>query len=338
MEEQPHNILLIDHDEGVAFRIKKLLETHLPNTHVDIQHELSAHVLAKVGKHDLMLISMQLPNCDGLDTIQILSQENKDIPIIAMSTIGMREEAVKAIKAGAYDYILKNDNCLFELPLIVEKNLTLHRIKQENIQLQTQLERTLDQLTKKNEQLEEMIIKLEAMAATDPLTGLANRRAFARALQRYFASSARDESDLACIMIDLDGFKNLNDTLGHQKGDQLLQQTSHILQDFVRKSDLAGRFGGDEFVLLLPNRNQTVAYQVAQRVKQTFTDKVAIPISEAYPEVHLSMSMGLTTLQLSHATSPQRFIECADKALYRAKESGKDCIMIYQTKRTSLSA
>ncbi len=150
--------------------------------------------------------------------------------MILVTGEGIIENAARAIRQGAYDYIVKAGDYLFAIPLMVEKNLAIWQTKQENLRLQEQLTRTLEEVSVKNKQLEAAVKQLAAMAATDPLTGLANRRTLALTMERSFAEAVRYGHDLACIMIDLDGFKLLNDTLGHQRGDGILEAVATILK------------------------------------------------------------------------------------------------------------
>src|SRR6185436_6180964 len=110
-------------------------------------------------------------------------------------------------------------------------------------------------------------VLLEQMAATDPLTGLYNRRHFARVLEQLFAEAQRYDKDLACVMIDLDGYKQLNDTYGHQIGDQLLTMAGKVITANMRRMDIAARYGGDEFVLLLPQAGVEEANNAATRIR-----------------------------------------------------------------------
>ncbi|QDU35377.1 Diguanylate cyclase DosC [Poriferisphaera corsica] len=328
-------ILIIEEEARLLDQMRDALEQHFGSSCVQYCCSVFEAKEQDLLHVDLVLTSMDLPDGSALDVVENLLVKRNDLPIVVMADESIIELAIQAIKQGAYDCIIRGGDWLTGLPFIVEKNLAVYIVKMENEQLRKRLERTLDQLRVKNEQLEMVVEKLEDIAATDPLTGLANRRAFARALGRYFAASTRDDTDLACIMIDLDGFKALNDTLGHQNGDKLLQHTSRVLQQFLRRSDLAGRFGGDEFVLLLPNTNQQRAIQVAERIQDEFRKEISRQIMDEHDQIKLSMSMGLATLRVSEAKSPQALIECADKTLYAAKRSGKDQLLVYQPKRTA---
>ncbi|MEO0587873.1 MAG: GGDEF domain-containing protein, partial [Planctomycetota bacterium] len=164
---------------------------------------------------------------------------------------------------------------------------------------------------------------------TDPLTGLANRRSLGASLDRRFADSLRRGHDLAVVMIDLDGFKQLNDSRGHQVGDQVLQLAGASLQRNCRRSDIAGRYGGDEFVLLLPEADLDHAKAVAERVSADFKGEVeaALDVPEARGVV--SMSQGVATRLQSAAAEADQLIANADHALYAAKAAGKSRLMVY---------
>ena len=143
-------------------------------------------------------------------------------PVIMVTGENVGQIAAEAIRRGATDYVVKFGDYLFTIPLVVEKNLTVAKVKRENELLRTELEQALREVRDKNAQLEQSLKRVEEMAATDPLTGLYNRRHFGKVLEQLFAEAQRYDKDLACVMIDLDGFKQLNDSYGHQVGDQLL--------------------------------------------------------------------------------------------------------------------
>lgn len=321
-----------------------LLVEDNPETAIDIQEALQEHFGAGCIKHcatiarashmdvnsfDMVLCEMNLNDGTGLDLLDQFIQRRADLPVILLTVAGVLDTALHAIKQGAYDYVLKTGDFLFTIPIVVEKNLALWRTKQENLCLQEELAKTVEEVGIKNDQLEEAITQLESMASTDPLTGLANRRAFNDSMERRFAEASRYDHDLACIMIDLDGFKSLNDSLGHQAGDELLKRTARILEANCRRSDIAGRFGGDEFVILLPETGLKTARIVATRIKQEFEAMVEIILEEKPGHVSVSMSMGVTCLRHSRPTTPSQLLGHADKALYTAKEQGKKRVVVY---------
>ncbi|WP_432798226.1 diguanylate cyclase [Poriferisphaera sp. WC338] len=338
MEGATPRILLVEDDPDTSLLIQETLQDHFGEPCVTVYPTVESSQEADLTQVDLVLSDMNLPDGSGLEVLEHYLAKRKDIPVVLVTAEGILENAIKAVRMGAYDYIMKTGDYLFALPVVVEKNLEIWRTKTENQHLQSRLEATLGELRLKNNELQVMVNKLENIAATDPLTGLANRRAFGRALNRYFANAIRNEEDIACLMIDLDGFKALNDTLGHPTGDRMLQLTARVLERFVRKSDIAGRFGGDEFVLLLPNTDQFTAHQVAQRIKETFEEEVAHVLDGEQFCVRLSMSLGLTTLEKCEAKTPQQLISFADQALYTAKKAGKTQIVVYNPEQQFKSA
>ena len=212
---------------------------------------------------DLALSGMHLPDGTGLDAFALLTARRSDLPFVVVTGEARADLAIEAIARGACDYVLKAGDYLFAIPVVVEKNLMIWKIKQDNLRLQEQLSQTLEEVRFKNQQLEEAVRMLEAMAGTDPLTGLANRRSFNQAMDRAFASASRYNHDLACIMLDLDNFKQYNDTFGHQRGDDVLRTVARVLEANCRRSDVAGRFGGDEFIVLLPETDLATAEHVS---------------------------------------------------------------------------
>lgn len=322
-------VLLIEGDHPTAESIAAVLSDRFGGESVTTCETVSHAAEVDLSGIDLVLMGLNTPDGDGAHLLDQLLEKRPDLPVVLMTTQGVLENAVQAIRRGAYDYVIKSGEYLATLPLIVEKNLEVWRIKQENLRLQDQLARTLDEVKIKNDQLEEAVEQLRAVALTDPLTGLDNRRSLSQALDRCFAEASRYGHDLVCLMIDLDNFKPLNDTLGHQSGDQVLQRTARVLEANSRRADVAGRYGGDEFMIILPQTNRVTALRVAQRIRKQFqTAMTAIQGEFAMPGT-VTMSMGLATLHQSRPASPEQLITHADHALYQAKEAGKNAIKVY---------
>ncbi len=178
-------------------------------------------------------------------------------------------------------------------------------------------------VAERTEQLQESVSKMKTMAETDHLTGLANRRRFGELLGRYFAEAMRYGFDLTCCMCDLDHYKELNDTLGHQCGDEILVISADVIREALRSSDIAARYGGDEFVLLLPHTSVDRGMSVAQRIRREM-----ITAGNVSGHVRpVTMSIGIASISANNADSADALVAMADRALYEAKARGKDQIV-----------
>lgn len=180
----------------------------------------------------------------------------------------------------------------------------------ELLRLNSELEQRVQQRTQ----------ELQELAARDPLTALYNRRYFGEVLTREFAAAERYEDDLTLLMFDLDHFKMMNDRYGHRAGDDILIALAHAIAGELRGSDVAARFGGDEFILLLPQTSSAAAMSLADRVVRTFTREV----DEARPGLLPTVSIGVASLRTTRAPSSEALVHEADIALYAAKEAGRN--------------
>ena len=274
---------------------------------------------------ELVICALNLPDGSGLDALAYVRGIRPGLPVILTGMASDAPVAVEAIRAGAMDFLVTTGSEVRTLPLAVEKCLAHQRIKQENERLQRELSRSLNELEVKNQQLEAMIRQLEAMARTDDLTGLANRRWFNLMLEGSWAEATRNDLPLALLMLDLDGFKALNDELGHQRGDEMLRLASKIILANCREVDLAARYGGDEFCVLLPHAKPREAQQVAERILREFEYAMSRQPADEPP---LSISIGLSHVNLSRPVNAAQFLSHADEALYAAKSAGKNRVMV----------
>jgi diguanylate cyclase (GGDEF)-like protein len=223
---------------------------------------------------------------------------------------------------------------LFTIPLVVEKNLAVAKIKRENEELRMEVELALAQVREKNTQLEQSLKKVEEMAATDALTGLYNRRHFGKALEQCFAEAQRYEKDLSCLMIDLDSYKKLNDTYGHQVGDQLLILAGRVITANKRVMDIAARYGGDEFVLLLPHAGAEEAAVVAGRIAEEFFRSSATLLKRD-ASMGVTMSIGIGSLKANRPVHADQLLSFADAALYQSKEAGRNRVSVCDDSRNA---
>ena len=155
-----------------------------------------------------------------------------------------------------------------------------------------------------------------------------NRRHFGRVLEQLFAEAHRYDTELSCAMIDLDGYQQLNDSRGHQVGDALLVTAGRVIQANLRRSDGAARYGGDEFVLLLPHQPAMDAAHVVRRIRDEYFVASGVVLQRP---AGVRMSVGVGSVRPGGVTSADALIATADQALYRAKEAGRDRIAVAGT-------
>jgi diguanylate cyclase (GGDEF)-like protein len=169
--------------------------------------------------------------------------------------------------------------------------------------------------------------RLSVQANTDALTGLANRRTFYDQFNREWPRSLRHRVPLSCVMLDIDFFKKINDTHGHPVGDEVIRRVGRLLTENTRSSDVASRYGGEEFCVLLPEANEAQAAQWAERVRLALA-QLRIPAGDK--ELCVSASFGVAE-RLADTASPEQLVDLADQALVVAKRSGRDRVVAYST-------
>jgi diguanylate cyclase (GGDEF)-like protein len=197
------------------------------------------------------------------------------------------------------------------------------------VKLNAELE---DRVLRRTMAMEEANVKLRQMAVRDSLTGLYNRRHFGELLERLFAEAARYGTDITCMMVDLDNFKRVNDSLGHHAGDRILQLAALVINTSIRESDVAVRFGGDEFVVLLPRTAPGDARASAERMLTNFRTE----LMKEVPEANItSLSIGLASREHDQPTEAIELVNLADEALYLAKAGGKNRITVLRPTATT---
>jgi two-component system cell cycle response regulator len=323
--QQQLRILIIEDDDDQRELMRETLEDHFGANTVKAAASGSGALAEDLTAFDLILSDYNLPDVTGMELLEQIKRRTST-PVIMVTGENVGRMAADAIRRGATDYVVKFGDYLFTIPLVVEKNLTVAKVKRENELLRIELERLLSEVRDKNEQLERSLLRVEEMAATDPLTSLYNRRHFGKVLEQLFAESQRYDQDLACVMVDLDGFKQINDVYhNHQVGDQILVVAGKIISANLRKADVAARYGGDEFILLLPHSSAEEAATVVQRVREEYRQASSIILRR---NEGATMSVGIGSRRTDEPASPEQLVSAADAALYKAKAAGRNRIVL----------
>jgi len=180
------------------------------------------------------------------------------------------------------------------------------------------------------EQLRLSLAEMEALAMQDPLTGLLNRRAITDHAEAEWHRAQRERRPVCVALIDLDNLKAINDTLGHQVGDQVIEQLSSTVRKTLRRYDWAGRWGGDEFMLVLPGTNLVDAQEIAERLRQHYNASTLIADMKGDLSPFLSAGIACFSGRPGDEVTPTQLFGQADRALYRAKQGGKDRIEVHR--------
>jgi diguanylate cyclase (GGDEF)-like protein len=255
---------------------------------------------------DLVILDVMMPEMDGMDACRLIKEDEKtrDIPIIFLSARDETEMKVSGLTLGANDYISKP----FKAEELLARVHVAIRLKRERDRLRTSAE--------------EATIRAEVAqerAMTDALTGLLNRYGLQHVLAREHAEARRYNRPLSCLMIDLDNFKTINDTYGHAAGDLALQQVAGILREAVRGSDTVFRYGGEEFLVLLPETDLEGAAALGEKIRATASSR---SFGEGQHVFNFTLSAGASSI--CDNESGNDMIARADMALYHAKGQGRN--------------
>jgi diguanylate cyclase (GGDEF)-like protein len=303
-------ILIVDDRASNVLLLQQMLENEGYRHVTSTLDPFAVCDLHRCHRYDLILLDLQMPGMDGFAVLDGLSQIEPAgyAPVLAITAGSASECKLRALAAGAKDFIAKP----FEL---AELTLRIHNLLEVRL------------LYKK---LGDTVNELESFALHDVLTGLANRRLLIDRLNQSRLSSARTGSHSALMYLDIDHFKQLNDTLGHDAGDLLLQQVSQRLLLCVREGDCVARFGGDEFVVLLDalGQHEPDAALQTDHVAQKILHAVAQAFDLQGHSYKTSMSIGTVIFQ-GQAEPVNDLLKQADRAMYRAKSTGRSQVCFF---------
>ncbi|MFT5661561.1 MAG: diguanylate cyclase (GGDEF)-like protein [Sulfurimonas sp.] len=254
----------------------------------------------------LLITDVIMPRMDGCDLIRHIRHKytSNELPILALSASKKSSIVAQLLKIGANDYVHK--------PINNEEFLTRINISLDQSRLYLENRKLIDILQK--------------MSETDFLTKLYNRSHFHKTIKSIQAQAKRNKSTYGIIMLDIDHFKSVNDTYGHETGDIALVSISKILLETARESDTIYRWGGEEFLILVQNTNEDELYNFAQRMRQIIKS-TSISVPNTPIEFTVTISIGIALSTSSNINNAQNIIYNADQKLYQAKTRGRDCVV-----------
>ncbi|RUM66361.1 MAG: diguanylate cyclase response regulator [Sulfurospirillum sp.] len=290
LKNRHHTALVVDNSSKNRKNVVKILNQQMINT-IEASDATTAMDIIRRDPHiSIVMTDYEMPEANGLELVLAIRKTYKkyELPIIGISSI--KEHAINFLKYGVNDFIRK--------PIFKEE-------------LKTRVNNTLDSI--------ENIQKLNNYANTDYLTGIANRKYFFANARGYLAKNRLTDEPFAVAMVDIDNFKQINDTYGHDIGDKVIKKLANFIKDNIKGQDIVARFGGEEFCILLKNIQPSIAHKFLDSLRQQIAS-LSIEIKDEKP-LQFSVSIGLATKKEIHF---DKMIKQSDLLLYEAKESGKN--------------
>ena len=297
-------VLVVDDNE----LIRRLASTLLAKKNYEVATATNGRQAIEqshIFNPDVILLDVMMPEMDGFECCRRLKSDDStmDIPVIMVSSNTESIDKIKGLEIGASDYVDKPFN-YGEL---------LARVG-----TQVKMKSLLNELGKKNAILEELVKK-------DSLTNLYNHRYFHERMTDEFTRSVRSKSPLSCLVCDIDLFKSINDTYGHQAGDEILKSLASVFKSIIRCDDVPSRYGGEEFAFILPHTDIGDAAVLGEKIRRCVEDTV---FTSGDNDISITISMGVSAVPANNASTHIELIRFADDALYAAKQAGRNKLII----------
>jgi diguanylate cyclase (GGDEF)-like protein len=317
-----HAILCVDDDELFLRSLARVL-----GTVEDVEVETATSVAAardmlQERQYAIVVTDYRMPGETGIDLLEYLASERVDIVPVLTTAYMELEVALEAINRGRVFAVLRKPLEKQDVVLTIARAIERYELKHALKDKIAELERTNRELRESRSQVQ----RLHEVASTDPKTGTRSYNFFVERLDEEVARAERYQHPLSLALVDLDGFKSVNDRHGHVVGDVVLRQVAELMLGNVRKIDLLARFGGDEFALLLPSTPAEGAGVVVERL----IGRVASETFESTEAGQITLSVGVVTFPDIAVRTGREMIELADKALYAAKRAGGNRMAVAQ--------
>ena len=301
-------ILIVDDHEDNVELLRARLEARGYTTVSARDGQEALDVATKPPYPDLILLDVMMPHVDGIEVARRVKADKSlpFMPIIMQTALDSTEHTVEGLDAGADDYITKPIN---------------FAVLEARVRTQLRIKTLVEEVQRQKEEL-------ERISRTDGLTQLDNRRHLEERLEEQFEHARRLHEQFAVVMCDLDKFKSVNDTYGHQAGDEVLRQCAAILRHEAREIDRVGRYGGEEFMLVLPGTQLDSAVTFAERVRKAVE---AHTFTFAGGTLRRTMSLGVAGWPHPKLADCDSLVKAADDALYVAKETGRNRVVRFDS-------
>ena len=310
---QPLSVLIVDDDRATLMLVEHLLKALGHKVHT-AQDGRSALAQAMSIRPQIIISDWIMPGLDGVSLCKALRQteEGQQIYFIILSALEQDDQLVEAFESGVDDYLTK--------PFTARVLAARLRAGQRVIKLQEDARRDSENLRRFAAELAVANRRLQQAALTDPLTGLPNRRYAMERLEQEWASTSRTQRPLTCMVVDVDGFKQINDSYGHDSGDVVLRQVATVLRKEARSEDVICRLGGEEFLVICPDTPLGAALHLAERLRLGVSRARA-----ANGAINHTATVSIGVCQREAGmTHMDELIKAADNALYDAKRAGRD--------------
>jgi diguanylate cyclase (GGDEF)-like protein len=314
------SILIIDDDEQIRRLLERLLSDDYECTAAD-SAGTALEVLDETN-FSVVISDIDMPGMSGLELVPAVLKKNPDAVVIMISGQQTIDYAIEAMRVGAFDYITKPVD-IRHVEAAVRRALSHHELREEKRRYENHLEDLVRERTR----------EIEHLAFYDALTDLPNRTLFVRRSSEAIDQATITSKTLGLILISIDRFKNINDTLGHDAGDELLKKVGRRIGTCIRASATLARFDGPEFAILLTEKTDG---QAAENVCAAIMDALKEPFHLSAQEVYVTPSIGVGLFPLD-GDSVSRILQNAGAALYRAKQLGGNHYQFYRTEMNSLA-